>query len=469
MIACFLMEQIGIAVERARLTHLWGEPFGLAAADGSLKVISDEAARCGIQVGQSLTGARALCDRLAILPYDTPSYEVAAQCVWDLLAIESSVVEPVSPEICFVELTGLQIIERARELAALIAPRVRIPVRVGLAATKIAARQAALQNEDFVTVPIGAEAAFLASMPIALLTQIDFKTRQRLARLGLSTLGDVLKLPPRELSRQFREIGLLLRRLALGQDGDRVRPLWPPRRIEHTLPFEDEVADSATLSEALRRCAAALAGRLAESREYCRTLALLVSLADGSRMEETEKLALPADAGPALHRAALRLLKRLPLDKPLLSVGLRASDLGAGSGVQLTLIDDNDTAQGLPHERRRRLEAAIAFVRKRYGAGAIVTAAMLRQARRIGLWTYPLGHLLDEPVQVATDARGRPVRYWRRGRMRSVASIQNCWRETEWFWGSLAEKAVYRVETDPSGLSELHRLGVNWRICALAD
>src|SRR5438270_10195902 len=124
-IACFYMPQLGIAVERARLNHLWGEPLGLALPDDSLAAVSDEAAIFGIRAGQTVSGARALCERLAILPYDLPAYEESARLLWDLFAIESSVVEPVSPELCYVELSGPDALERARKITEELTGKVR--------------------------------------------------------------------------------------------------------------------------------------------------------------------------------------------------------------------------------------------------------------------------------------------------------------------------------------------------------
>src|SRR5437016_1478338 len=106
LIACFYMPQIGIAVERARRPHLVGAPVALSAHDNTLVAVSDEVTPFGIRTGQAASGARALCERLAVLPYDRAAYEEEANSIWDLCAIESSVVEPVSPEICYVALSG---------------------------------------------------------------------------------------------------------------------------------------------------------------------------------------------------------------------------------------------------------------------------------------------------------------------------------------------------------------------------
>lgn len=474
LIACYWMPDIGIACERARLPHLREEAVALAGVDAMLAAVSEQATNAGVRAAQTVSAARALCPALIVLPYDRRAYEEAAQCVWDLLAVESSFVEPLSPELCYVELRGPDLLERAQAMARYIATAVGIPVQAGMARSKFVAREAAQtsrngRKQEVMTIPLAREAAFLAPMPIERLTHIDAKLKQKLMRLGLKTLGDVLALPPSELRHKFREVGLLLQRLAVGDDGERVRARWPPQSIAETIEFEDEVCDRGQLEEALRICAGRIAETLREQREFCRAVTLVVGMAGGCFLQETEKLVSPADSLAAIFRAALRLYARMPADRPLLEVTLRGSDIGIGSGAQLSLLDDNQFAHGLPHERRHRLEATLAHLRKKFGIGAVVTAGMLKQARRIRLWTYPLGHLFNEPVQVATDARGSPTRFWRRGRQREVRSIQNRWRETDWHWGRLTERMVYRVEVEPSGLCELHHLDVQWHLAGVAD
>ena len=50
-----------------------------------------------------------------------------------------------------------------------------------------------------------------------------------------------------------------------------------------------------------------------------------------------------------------------------------------------------------------------------------------------------------------------------------VRHIQNLWKQTEWFWGSVSTRTVYRVETDPEGFCELQQLGVEWRMDGITD
>src|SRR4051794_40565869 len=99
LIACFTFPQFGIAVECARRTHLFGSSVALIN-DTTILVASSEAEARGVRTGQTISAARSLCPDIALLPYDLNAYEEAARLLWDVLAIESSIVEPVSPELC---------------------------------------------------------------------------------------------------------------------------------------------------------------------------------------------------------------------------------------------------------------------------------------------------------------------------------------------------------------------------------
>ena len=137
MIACFYMPQIAVAAERIRALSLWGQPMALAGEDDILVCVSEEAATAGVKPGQSEGGARALCRQLIVLPYDRVAYEQASQTTCAALAVESSTVEPVAPELCYVLFDGVEIARRVKDLLQQLVTATRFSMQVGLAESKL--------------------------------------------------------------------------------------------------------------------------------------------------------------------------------------------------------------------------------------------------------------------------------------------------------------------------------------------
>jgi DNA polymerase-4 len=490
-IGCVVLEQIGIACERARFPHLDGEPFALAegGSNPAVRAVSDEAARWGVAAGQTVSGARTLCPDLIVLRYDKPAYEAAARSVWDLLAAMSDVVEPISPEMAFVVLSERFAERDAALLAASLSRAVGVPVQVGVGRSKLVAERAARavsadKGNAPVLIPVGEEVALLASLPVAHVASLprrvvgrinlDRQMLLRLERLGIRVLGDMVALPLERLPRALRPLGQLLRDLAYGVDRDPVRPLWPPRTLTEEVRFDDEapVTDRFLAENALRPLAAKVACALPDEGHFCRSLTVRAGLLDGTFIDRGDRFVVPLSQAGDLHRHAVRLLGSLPVDQPITSLALIATELGAGSGAQLALPALAD-ARTMPAEVRRvRLEATVDYLRREFGLAAVMTGTQMYQSRRAVLHgARPLGHLLSAPIRVATDAEGRPARYWHRARGRREASRYEVrrsldrWREARWKADlSVVDAEVFRVETDPAGISDLRRVGAEWRL-----
>jgi nucleotidyltransferase/DNA polymerase involved in DNA repair len=472
MIACFYMPQIAIATERIRTVALWGRPLGLVGENEILLCVSEEALRAGVKPGQAAAGARALCRALVTLPYDRAAYAQAAEVVWEALAVESSLVEPVAPEICYVQFEGQEIVQRVWDLLPRLVTATRFSMQVGLAHSKIVAYHAARQAApDTVVVVERRPEQILQAASLETWPELGEAQRKQLAKLGLHTFGDVARLPERELHRRFGALATRLSRLAQGHDGDRVEAKWPPPTLNVQEALEYGVTDSAVLKTTLQRCTARLAPRLRRRRVFCRSLAVCLTLEDQTLLRQQERLTDPIDLEGPLFRVACRLLLRMQpaVDRAVVGVSVQAGELGAGSGIQLELLDLYSNP--LPQLRLRRLREAISHLQQRFGPGCVVTAQNLWQARRIDLWTYPFCHQAREPVQVVTDAAGMPVRFLRSGgEMLIVKRVYRHWREAEWEWDRLITQGVYRVETCSAGLYELRLTGGgHWRLCGIAD
>jgi DNA polymerase-4 len=487
MIACFFLPEVAIACERARLPRLRDFPVIITEDQETVAVASSEAtAWAGVTRGMALSAARALVGPdLVVLPYDRDAYLETVHCLWDLLAIESDIVEPVSPEVCFLDLSGRDVLERAGRLGEQVAERVQTPVQIGIARSKFVARQAAQHaehNRPLLVAP-GAEAPLLALVPLTAVPGIERAHVARLRRLGLQTLGDVAAVRKARLPRDIGwRLGHLLRAYADGWDSDPVRALWPPHVITKSQTFDDEIGDAFLVENALLRLVEQVARQLAQERAFCRRVTLQVGLADRSFLVVERRLAQPQSQTPALFRALSALFGALQQEGKIslgvVSLTVTAGDVGTGSGVQMELMDA--AGEPDPTDRRRRLDAALAYLRRRFGGAAVVRGSLLMRGRPAGLWTYPFTHRLAEPIQVTSGPDGMPICYRRSSSRagggeeameRVVTRICDHWVECT-LWPCIPasrKRAVYRVETLPFAVVELTRMNGEWRLTGVTD
>lgn len=475
-IACYYMPDFPIACERERRPETRGAPLALVGDGGLLLAVSQEAARAGVRPGRTVSSARMFCPDLVALPYERDVYCRMAEPLWDRLACDSSFVEPLAPEECLAAFSGAGVRERIAETAADLRSLAGVAVRTAVSLSRFTARMAARQGreEGVVVIEAGKERNVVAGVPMEALPFLQKEEVDRLRRLGLAMLGDVLAVPEDELQRIFRNRAFLLRRFAAGQDRDPVQALWPPDSEEHAINLDSPLLDEGMLQEALRRCAEAVARKLQGGSKRCRSTTLILRSESGRTYARTEILTTPENDPEALFQAAKRLLGRLRAHgaerfEPPVGIALRALTAERSEGVHAALFDERNLTSCLPHERQTRLEAVRERLERRFGRGAVRPAESMRRAMACHLWTYPLTRRLDEPIRVCTDSRGFPTRYERRGSWQPVARVHNRWSEAVWRHGRMEEGMVFRVETPALGFAEIRRSGDEWRLTAVAD
>src|SRR6185436_17469818 len=103
---------------------------------------------------------------------------------------------------------------------------------------------------------------FLAPLPSTALWGVGPKTAEKLAELGIHTIGDIAAWPAADLARRFGQHGEDLARRARGLDD---RPIVTERiakSISQETTFSRNVTDRATLERTLREQAAQIAQKL---------------------------------------------------------------------------------------------------------------------------------------------------------------------------------------------------------------
>ncbi|HEX5725217.1 MAG TPA: DNA polymerase Y family protein [Longimicrobiaceae bacterium] len=188
------------------------------------------AREAGVKPGHTLPQARALCPKLVARTRDEECERTAQEALLEVAEAFSPRVEDAREGVAYVDVEGLERhfkspspeLELGRSLVAA-ADKAGLPVRVGIASSKLAARVAAGLPDSPVIVPDGEEAAFLAPLPLARLAP-EVEIASTLEQWGVRSIGDFARLPKERVASRLGRTGRELHATARGMDS---RPLIP--------------------------------------------------------------------------------------------------------------------------------------------------------------------------------------------------------------------------------------------------
>ena len=229
-IACFYVPMFPLAARLRSEPDLLQEALAIIegnAQNAHVIAATRRARTKGIRPGMSLAQARALVPKLIARARDTECERTAQEALFEVAETFSPRVEDAGEGIVYVDVTGM---ERHFEneltlakAAVTAADKMGLPARVGIAASKLAARVAAELPQTPTIVDAGKETEFLAPLPLARLTpELDAATTLR--RWGIGSIGELAKLPESEVASRLGELGRELHYAARGIDP---RPLIP--------------------------------------------------------------------------------------------------------------------------------------------------------------------------------------------------------------------------------------------------
>jgi protein ImuB len=349
-----------------------------AAAAGRLGEVSGAAEAQGVSRGMLLGEALARCPDLVLLPGNP----VRVAEIWEtaLAALESigAAVEPAQPGLAYFETDGLRGLHGSQEGTIAAARRaLGRPARVGVAPGRFCSLAAALASRSRRALALeGAEARrWLAGRPVSLLgfREQTAMLLTSLERLGVHTLGELLKLGRPALADRFGEPGVLAHRLAGGEDSP-LRARRPSERLEEAM----EVGDASS-GAALKRVLGVLISRLLARTERrgrtLRSVRLSARLISGGSWHEQVVFREPVSDPERIWLALSLRLALLPA--PAGGLRLAVERFGPPQGEQGALLDQGRAA------RAARLREAVAQVRAVAGRDAALRAVCVDPDSRV--------------------------------------------------------------------------------------
>jgi nucleotidyltransferase/DNA polymerase involved in DNA repair len=378
------VEQLDHPAYRGKPVIVGADPRG-GRGRGVVSACSYEARPFGVRSALPISQAWRLCPQAVYVRPRMERYEEMSRRVFAILRSITDLVEPLSIDEAFLDVTGSrQLFGDAETIGRRIKSHIRqdlgLVASVGIAPNKFLAKIASdLGKPDgFVVVPHGGEEAFLRDLPLSRLWGVGPKTEARLTRIGLRTIGDLAACPRSTLEEMLGESGSHLWELAHGMDEREVIPWEAAKSIGAETTFGEDTDDPGRIRKTLLGLAERVAHRLRDEGYRGETVTL--KYRDSTFTTLTRAMTLPeaTDVTGVLYRAALTLLERIPQRRlKVRLLGVSASRLipaGEGAGGQLSLFG---SGRG---ERSRALDRAVDTIRGKFGEDAIRRAALASEA-----------------------------------------------------------------------------------------
>jgi len=335
------------AVEVLENPDLAGKPVligGRPEERGVVATASYPARTFGIRSAMPMYRALKLCPDAIVLPPRHRLYREYSRRVMAILHQASPLVEQVSIDEAYLDLTGLvavwdEGIEVSGDLQRRVRKEVGLSASLGVATNKLVAKVASDRDKPggLTVVRPGEEAAFLAPLPVRVLWGVGPVTAGKLAGMDVTTVGELAQVPERELQRRFGKHGLAMARHARGQDERPVVTEHEIKSVSQETTFARDVIDAETLRRQVWQLSQGVAQRLKKAGLAAGTVAIKLRYADFTTLTRQMTLTVPTDDDREIYRAALALLKRAcRRGRPVRLLGVAGRHLSPPAG-QLAL------------------------------------------------------------------------------------------------------------------------------------
>ncbi|MDX9866826.1 MAG: DNA polymerase IV [Kiritimatiellia bacterium] len=375
------MDAFFAAVEQRDHPEWRGKPVIVGAPPdrrGVVSTCSYEARAFGVHSAMPSREAYRRCPHAVFVPCDMGRYEEASQRVFAIFERFTPLIEPLSIDEAFLDVTGGRTLfgggeAIARAIREAIRNEVGLTASVGIAHNKFLAKLASEQAkpDGLAVVPDAADAilAFLAPLPVHALWGVGRVTAQTLEQGGLRRVGDIRRADPAFLARLVGgHAAAHLLALACGEDARPVETAFEEKSVSREHTFPQDCRDRSVVCEVLKELADDVGRRLRLQNRYATLGKLKLRWADFRTLTRQTPFPNPVCDDFAFREQALRLFRAQPLSQPVRLIGFGVSGLCNGGGAeQLALFDPAPDAR----EKRERLCRTLDRVREQLGDRAL--------------------------------------------------------------------------------------------------
>ena len=373
------MNSFYASVEQAYNPELKGKAVAIAGNPkerrGIIVTSSYEARAKGIYTTMNVGEALRKCPDLIVLPPDFPKYRTTSKAMFSLLREYTEIVEPVSIDEGYIDITELSKerhpIDIAKEIQLRILHELDLPCSIGIAPNKFLAKTASDMKKPMgITILRKRDIqAKLWPLPVIEMHGVGESTSKKLASLKIHTIGDLAKASEGLLKVELGKNGIRLRERANGHDHRKVDPdsIYDTKSVGNstTLPFDE--TDIEKLEETFDRLAEKVAERLAVKKLCGPTISIQIRDADWHNHTRSKTLQNPVHLKNDIYEEAIKLFHKTWNGEPIRLLGVTVSNVQDIKNValQLSFEDFEKYAKDEP------IYELIEGFEKKYGKGLI--------------------------------------------------------------------------------------------------
>ena len=372
------------AVEEQRDPSLAGRAFAVGGRPEERGVVAScsyVARRLGVRSAMPMARALKICPGLIVVSSRHGAYGEVSRQVMQRLRGVTDQIEQVSIDEAFLDVSDLPEpgVVLARRLQQTIRSELGLPCSLGVASNKLVAKiandvgKAGAKKTDppgppnaITVVPPGQEAEFLSPLPTRALWGVGSKTEQRLAEVGINTIGELAGMPEEELALRFGKHGRDLALRARGIDDSPIVTSHTAKSISQETTFARDLHDQSQLLQTLSSQAESVARQLEKTGMDCQTVKLKLRWADFTTITRQVSLEKPTRDPQVISKIAQQLFSRVwTANRPVRLLGVGASSLRQPEPIQ-TEIHQLGLWEPNPL-KSKRLQETIDNLRQRFG------------------------------------------------------------------------------------------------------
>ena len=331
-----------------------------------------------IQTGETVVSAKEKCPDLVLVPPNYDLYNRSSKALIKLLSEYTDKIEQYSIDEAFLDMTGCcqDPITTAYEIKNRVHAELGFTVNIGVSENKLLAKMASdFEKPDKVHTLFPEEIPTkMWPLPVRDLLFLGKASEKKLTEAGIHTIGDMAHAREAEIQTLLgNKAGHQLWQYACGIDDSPVRAQPEEAKgfsVETT--FNDDIVSVEQVLPILLEQCDIVATRMRRKEKKCTSVSVTFRTLDFKNKSHQTTLANATDLTDEIYKNAKRLFVESWKGEPLRLIGVALTNLKDESFEQLSLFEDNEKK-----ERRRKLDATMDEIRRKYGNDKIKRASIM--------------------------------------------------------------------------------------------